>query len=79
MLTCVALVYQIIDLYIYVVIGAMIASWVAPGSNHPIVVLLNRLTEPVFEKIRNILPDLGAIDISPMIVIFGLNALKGIL
>ena len=37
---------------------------------------LNRLTEPLYRPIRNILPDMGGIDLSPLVVLFGLYALR---
>jgi YggT family protein len=37
---------------------------------------INRLTEPVYRPIRSALPDLGGIDLSPMVVLFGLFALQ---
>lgn len=37
---------------------------------------LNRLTEPVYRPIRNILPQMGGLDITPVIVLLGLSALQ---
>ena len=37
---------------------------------------LNRLTEPVYRPIRNLLPNMGGIDITPIIVLIGLSALR---
>jgi len=37
---------------------------------------LNRITAPVYRPIRRILPDMGGLDLSPMIVLFGLIALQ---
>ncbi|MFV0475457.1 MAG: YggT family protein [Pikeienuella sp.] len=37
---------------------------------------LNRLTEPVYRPIRNLLPAMGGIDITPVIVLLGLSALR---
>ena len=37
---------------------------------------LNRMTDPLYRPIRNILPDMGGIDISPLVVIFALYALQ---
>ena len=37
---------------------------------------LNRLTEPVYRPIRRFLPDLGGIDITPMVLIIGLLFLQ---
>ena len=37
---------------------------------------LNRLTEPVYRPIRQFLPNMGGIDITPIIVLIGLSALR---
>ena len=37
---------------------------------------LNRLTEPLYRPIRRVLPDMGGIDLSPLVVLFGLFALQ---
>ncbi len=37
---------------------------------------LNRITGPVYRPIRRMLPDLGGIDVAPVIVLFGLYALQ---
>lgn len=37
---------------------------------------LNRLTEPVYRPIRNLLPSMGGLDITPVIVLLGLSALQ---
>ena len=37
---------------------------------------LNRMTEPMYRPIRSILPDMGGIDLSPLVVLFGLYALQ---
>jgi YggT family protein len=67
----------VIDLYIWVVIAAAILSWLVAfnvvNTNNRIVLMiadmLYRLTEPALRPIRNILPNLGGIDISPVILI----------
>lgn len=37
---------------------------------------LNRLTEPVYRPIRNMLPSMGGFDFSPIVVLLGLSALQ---
>jgi YggT family protein len=67
----------VIDLYIWVVIASAILSWliafnVVNTNNRVVLVIgdtLYRLTEPVLRPIRSILPNLGGIDISPVILI----------
>lgn len=67
----------VIDLYIWVVIASAILSWlvafnVVNTKNRFVLMIadmLYRLTEPALRPIRNILPNLGGIDISPVILI----------
>ncbi|MGH1372292.1 MAG: YggT family protein [Cellvibrionaceae bacterium] len=60
---CVGLIANI---YFYGLIIMVIASWVAPQSSNPALILIHQLIEPVMSPIRKILPDMGGIDISPI-------------
>jgi len=62
-------------LYIWIIIIASFLSFVRPDPYNPIVQVLTRLTEPVFAFIRKKLPFLvlSGIDLSPLIIIFGLQ------
>ena len=74
--------FIVIDLilvfYIWLLIAAAVLSWliafnVANRHNQFVAMVgdfLYRITEPVLRPIRNVLPNLGGIDISPVIVIF---------
>lgn len=59
-----------LTLYLYVIIARAILSWVSPDPYNPIVQFIHRLTEPVLHRIRRFMPDLGGIDLSPIIVFF---------
>ena len=67
----------IIQLYIYVLIASAVLSWLVAFNvvnvRNPIVSqigeFLYRVTEPVLRPIRNLLPNLGGVDISPIILI----------
>ena len=67
----------VIDLYIWIVIASAILSWLVAfnvvNTNNRVVPMIGdtlyRVTEPVLRPIRNILPNLGGIDISPVILI----------
>jgi YggT family protein len=70
-------VYEILELYLYVIIASVVVSWlVAFGVINTynqfartVLRALHGLTEPVFGPIRRILPPIGGLDLSPMIVI----------
>ena len=65
-----------LNIYIYILIAAAVLSWLIAfnvvNTRNPVVhmiaELLYRLTEPVLRPIRNMLPNMGGIDISPIIL-----------
>jgi len=62
-----------LTLYMWVIIGRAIISWVNPDPYNPIVRFLNAVTEPVLYPIRRRLPlSLGGLDFSPIIVILAI-------
>ncbi|SFU51386.1 YggT family protein [Polaromonas sp. YR568] len=52
---------------IILVLGFAILSWVQPGS--PVYALLGRLTEPVLAPLRRVIPPIGGVDISAIVLI----------
>lgn len=76
-----------IDLYMWVVIISVILSWlitfnIINTSNrfvYAVVDFLYRITEPAMRQIRRMLPNLGGIDIAPVILILGLYFVQRVL
>jgi YggT family protein len=67
---------KILDIYIYIIIGRAIISWVNADPYNPIVRFLIRATEPVLSRVRRILPAMGGVDLSPVVVILVIYFLK---
>jgi YggT family protein len=73
-----------VSLVFYVIIIQAVLSWLVAfdvlNLRQPFVWQiwsgLNRMTEPLYRPIRNLLPDMGGIDLSPLVVLFGLYALQ---
>ncbi len=69
-----------LNLYFYVIIASAIFSWLYAfniiNSNNQVISSIGRalynLTEPALRPIRRFLPDLGGIDISPVILLLGI-------
>ena len=78
------LIDTLIDIYIWLLIAQAILSWLVAFSvvnrhNRAVATLgdfLYRVTEPALRPIRNFLPNLGGIDISPVILILLLMFLR---
>ena len=76
-----------LQLYIWIVIAMAIFSWLVAfnvvNTRSPVVAMIGdflyRITEPVLRPIRNLMPNLGGIDISPVILILLIILIENIL
>jgi YggT family protein len=69
---------QVVRLYTLIIFGRILLSWfpISRGSAmEGIYNFLYQVTEPVLGPVRRALPPLGGFDLSPIVVIFGLNLL----
>ena len=73
------LLIQIVDMYSFVVFAAVIISWIRLPPNNPIAQFVSRLTEPLLDPIRRMMPDMGGLDFSPMILLIALQMVKGVI
>jgi YggT family protein len=77
----------VISVVWFIVIAHVIASWLINfqvlNLRQPLVsqlwYVLNRLTEPMYRPIRRFLPDMGGLDLAPLVVILVLFALRSLL
>ena len=75
------LLSTVINLYILVIIAQVAVSWlinfgvinIENKQAQNLVALLKKLTEPVYAPIRKYIPPIGGIDLTPLIVIIGLQ------
>ncbi|MFO2462050.1 YggT family protein [Pseudomonas sp. 15FMM2] len=64
-----------LKIFFFALIISVILSWVAPGSHNPGAELVNQICEPVLAPFRKILPNLGGLDISPILAFMVLKLL----
>jgi YggT family protein len=77
MIEFIAFISYLLTLYTYLIIAAAVMSWLIAfnviNPRNPFVVMvgefLYRVTDPLLRPIRNLMPNLGGIDISPIILI----------
>ncbi len=65
--------------YIWIVIGRAVISWVNADPYNAIVRFLVQATEPLLMRIRRVIPPMGGLDLSPMILILGIVFLQSFL
>jgi len=80
-------VLLVLNLYVYVIIASAIFSWlyafnIINSSNQIISTIgqtLYNLTEPALRPIRRVMPNLGGIDLSPIILLLGIFFLQNVI
>jgi len=77
--SAVALANSLLSIYFFVLLAYVIMSWIAPYSNQPAAELIRDLAEPICEPARRIIPPLGGLDFSIILVFVGLNLLQNFL
>lgn len=72
----VGVVLMVLNIYFIAILAGIVLSWVAQGSYNPTVILIHQLTEPVMAPFRKILPPMGGLDLSPILVFLVINVLR---
>lgn len=67
---------MLINIYLYGLLIAIVLSWIAPQSQHPAIALIWQLADPVMSPFRKILPPMGGLDFSPILILLLLNVLR---
>ena len=81
------IILLVLDLYIWLLIAAAVLSWLVAfnvvNSRNQFVAMvgdfLYRITEPLLRPIRNMLPSLGGIDVSPVVLILIIILIKDVI
>ncbi|MCG8394840.1 MAG: YggT family protein [Pseudomonadales bacterium] len=66
----------ILDYVFWTVLIRVILSWVAPDPYNPVVRVIVQITEPIMAPVRKLLPPMGGFDLSPLIVLLGIQLLQ---
>ncbi len=71
-----AFIGQIIGIYKLVLIARIALSWIPHNPHNPAITILYKITEPILEPVRRVIPSIGGMDISPIVVFIGLGFIK---
>ena len=73
------LVDAVFTIYTWVLVIRVLISWVNPDPFNPLVQFLMKVTDPVLEPVRRIIPPIGFLDITPIVVFLLLRAVQSFL
>lgn len=59
--------------WFFLVIAAVLLSWLGRGARHPVVPLVHQLTEPLLRPVRRVIPPIAGIDLSPLFVLIAIR------
>jgi YggT family protein len=75
----IGLLSLVLNIYFWGMMISIIASFIAPHSAHPALVLIRQLTEPLMEPFRRLLPSMGGLDLSPIFVFLAIQVIRTML
>ncbi|MBE9395798.1 YggT family protein [Pontibacterium sp. N1Y112] len=75
--SAITVVDTVLMVYFWAVLASVIISWIAPGSYHPGPQLIQQLTEPLMELARKVIPPLGGLDLSPILIFLVIQIIRG--
>jgi len=70
------LLKMLIDIFVYAIFAGALLSWFAMGNYGNVTSILYSLTEPVLNVCRRVIPDLGGLDLSPLVALVLLQLAK---
>ncbi len=68
-----------LNIFLFAVLIQVILSWINPDPFNPALGVLRRLTDPLLRPAQRLLPPIGGLDLSPMLVVIGLVLLEMLL
>lgn len=79
LLALLQVILLIIRIFWWSILIVIIAGWIAPGNYHPALAMLQQITEPLLAPARRLLPPMGGLDFSPIVVFLILGVIERIL
>ena len=74
------LLYYLLEALKWLVIIRALMSWfVDPGSQNPLVRLIRRITDPILRPMSEMVPDVGGVDLSPLLAFFAIHLIQQVL
>jgi YggT family protein len=70
------LINAVLTLMFWIILIRVLMSWVSPDPYNPLVRALYQLTDPILRPAQRLIPPIGGLDLSPIVVLLGIQFLK---
>jgi YggT family protein len=70
------IVDYILNIYFWAALVSAVASFIAPFSGHPVLLVIHELLEPAYKLFRKVLPPMAGLDLSPLFIFLGTRFLE---
>ena len=77
--SCLGIAHAVLDLYFFMLLAMIVLSWVAPMQRHPASDLLRQLSYPVMTPLQRLIPPMGGLDLSPILLFIVINLMQRII
>ena len=67
------------NVYSFLILARVLLSWVNVNPSNPIVLFIYGVTEPILQPLRNVIPAIGTMDISPIAALILLQILESLI
>jgi YggT family protein len=78
MATLIYWLMSLLDLYSYILVARVVISWIDASPYNPLVRFICRVTDPLLNRINRYMPNVGGLDLSPLVVFFAIMVIKKI-
>lgn len=78
-LTIADLLSLMLNIYMVAILVQVVLSWVGQGAHNPLTSTLYSLTDPVLRPVRRVIPPIGGMDLSPLVVLLSIPLIKMLL
>jgi YggT family protein len=72
----VGLIAYVLNIYFYAMLVSVVASFIAPFSGHPILLVIYQLLQPFYRLTHKVLPPMGGLDFSPLLLMLAIKVLE---
>ena len=73
------ILHGLIFFFNILIFAAVVMSWVSADPRNPLVQFVRNTTDPLFSRVRRHIPPIGMLDLSPLVVIFGLMLVDAVI